>query len=284
MKSSAAWVRLILFLGAAARTATPAVAETADEIIAKARAYLGGDAALSAVHSVHFRGVLETQKVTPTGLVPQKFNVEICFQKPCQQLIVASGPETVETTGLDDYIAWRREQSLVDPTRWQQSVQRPDQIRWLRATAWENLNFFKGIEQQGGKAEVLGRATVDGRPAVKVAFSHSADVVFYNYFDLATGRRLLTETRDRTIRDEGEILVNGLRFPQRETQVMKALDAKGRPIEQTLIITFDKITINETFPESYFELPSLPFPRRLPAVKPAVVPAIVPPAGLTGTK
>ena len=280
MKQTALLIRLLLVLFAVSRTATPALAETADEIIAKARAYRGGDAALSAVESVHFTGVLETQKVTPTGLVPQKANVEIFFQKPCKQRIVATSAETIETTGLDDYVAWQREQDRADPTRWQLSVLGPEMIKWLRATAWENLNFFKGIGQQGGTAKVIGPATVDGCASIKVAFAHDATIVFYRYFDPATGRLLFTETRDRAIKEEGEILVNGLRFPRKEIQTMKGLDATGKPIERTLVMTFDKISLNETFPESDFELPVLPPTRpsatvKPPDLQPAVAPAAV---------
>jgi hypothetical protein len=285
MKRSAKLIRLLLFSGAAIRLATPVVAGTADDIIAKARAYLGGDAALSAVHSVHFSGVIETQKATPTGPVTQKASVEIFYQKPHQQRSVVTGPETVETTGLDEYIAWRRVQNVADSTRWQQSVLDPDMIRWLRAMAWENLNFFKGIEQEGGTAEVVGDATIDGRAAVKVAIAHDAKIVFYHYFDSATGKLLTTEARNQTTKEEGEILVNGLRFPQKEIEVIKSLDAKGQPVERTLVITFDKITVNETFPESYFEVPSLPAAGRSSGEKSAARQSTVAPAaGSTGAK
>jgi outer membrane lipoprotein-sorting protein len=267
VKRSAVLVCLVMLGGAAARSATPV---TAGAILARARAYLGDDAALSAVHSVHFKGVIKSQKVTPTGLVPQKAGIEIFFQKPFQQRIIITGAENIESTGLDGYDAWQREQSLADPSKERLTALGPDTIKWLRATAWENLNFYKGIEEQGGAMEVIGDTTVDGHPAVKVAMTHAAGIVFYHSFDAATGRLLFTETRDRTTREEGEILVDGLRFSQIETQTFKGLDASGRPVERKMVITFDKITLNETFPDSFFEMPLPRAPGSLRTANPPV--------------
>lgn len=282
MKRSADLIRVLLFFGSVAGAAAPVVAAPAGDVIARARAYLGGEAALSAVHAVHFVGTIESQKVTATGTVPQKASIEIIFQKPCQQRIVVTGAETVETTGLDGYDAWQREQSLTDPKRWNMSVLGPELIKWLRATTWENLNFYKGVAELGGTIEVVGETTLDGHPAVKVALAHDAAIVFTYYFDPATGRLLMTETKDRETREEGEILAGGVRFPQKEIQTVKSVDAKGRPLERKLVITFDKVTINETFPESDFEAPMLPPPNPAPAaisvpdLKSAAGPATVP--------
>jgi hypothetical protein len=284
MKRSLALVRVLLAFGAAARAAAPVAGGTADEIIAKARDYLGGDAALSAVHSLHFSGVIETRQMTPTGPVTQKDDIEIIFQKPYQQRVVVTRAQSIQCTALDDYVAWQREQDRTDPARFKQSVLGPDIIKWLRAMTWENLNFHKGIEKEGGTAEVVGAATVDGHAAVKVAFAHDPKIVFLYYFDPATGKLVLTETNDGIIREEGEILVNGLRFPQKEIQAMKGRDARGQPVERSFTVTFDKITLNETFPNSFFEPPVLPFQERLPAVKLPGLPSIVAPAGLTGGK
>jgi hypothetical protein len=273
-------VKRILLLGSIAMgVALPAPAQTADAIIAKARAYLGGDAALNAVNSVHFSGVLEPDNATPAGPKPANAAIDIIFQKPYQQRIVATGADSVETTALDGYSAWQRIQEVRNRNRWKLSVMGPDQIKRLRANTWENLYFFKDIEQRGGHTEVLGPATVDGQPAVKVAFLHEAGIVFYRYFNPETGRLLLTETEQGgSIREEGEIMVNGLRFPQKVTQTVKGVDAKGQPAERKLAMIFDKITINETFPESYFDLP-LAGPSGPPPTAGASSPAPVAPVG-----
>src|SRR5664279_6032500 len=77
MKPPATLLRILLLGGVALGVARPAPAPTADLIIAQARAYLGGDAALSAVNSIHFSGVVETDKVTPAGLKTEKVGIDI---------------------------------------------------------------------------------------------------------------------------------------------------------------------------------------------------------------
>ena len=180
---------LVRVLGAAAGLAgaTAVRAQTADQIIAKARAYLGGEAALDAVRSVHFVGTMETQEFTAAGPKPAKYAIEIIFQKPYQQRITKTSATIVETTGLDDLEAWVRIEDVTNQSRWRLSLLTPDMVRKLRANTWENLNFFKGIEQRGGRVEVLGPATIDGVATVKVAFIHEPGIVFNRYFDLASG-------------------------------------------------------------------------------------------------
>jgi hypothetical protein len=256
MMHSTSLKHILLLGGVAMGVALPAPAQTADAIIARARAYLGGDAALNAINSVHFAGVLETEQVTPPGLKPETFRVDVIFQKPYQQRIVATGAESIETTALDGYVAWQRIQEVRNRNRWQLSALGPGEIKSLRANTWENLGFFKGIEQRGGRVEVLGTASVDGKPAVKTAFTHEEGLVFYRYFDPATGKLVLSETaQGGSIKEEGEIMVNGVRFPKKTIQTAKGLDAKGQPVERRLAMTFDKITVNEAFPDSYFEMP-----------------------------
>lgn len=251
--------------------------ETADQIIARARAYLGGDSALGAIKSVHYRGIMETYQGTTAGSMSGKYGVDIVYQKPYQQRIIATGSDAVETTALDGYVAWVRKQDLHNPTRWQVMVVDPNQIKALRANNWEYLNFFKDIEQCGGKVEVLGPATADGLPAVKLAFTHEQGIVFYRYFDPATGKLLFSETsQGGSIRLEGEIIVNGVRFPQKIIQISKGLDAKGQAVEQKQVVTVDQITLNEVFPAEDFELPLLSPSSPLPAAGPLNLPAVNP--------
>ena len=78
--------------------------------------------------------------------------------------------------------------------------------------------------------------------------------MFYRFFDLATGKVVYSETETgSTIREHGEIIVNGVRFPKSIVTVSK--NPAGQP--QSVTITFDKITINETFPPNFFSVPSL---------------------------
>jgi len=251
-------------LGAAAR------AQTAEEVIAKARAYLGDEAALQAIRSVHFTGAIETVQAAPEGSKAVTAAIEIVFQKPYRQRITRTSPTAVQITALDDYDGWQRVQDVKDVNNWQLSLLQPDVVKNLRANTWENLNFFKGIEQRGGSVQVMGPATVKGVATTKVAFIHDPKIIYYRYFDAKSGRLVLTETNlGDQIMEEGEIMVNGLRFPQKVTSVGKAKNADGKIVEVPVVITFDKITLNENFPDEFFSVP----PLRPPASPPSALPA-----------
>ena len=230
-------------------------------IVTKARAYLGTDAALAGVNSVHYTGTLVTAGNTSAV-------IEIIFQKPFQQRITATSErtvpaakagdpavveKTVEITALDNYDAWRRLQDAKDSTRWQLTLLDKDQIKRLRANTWENLSYYSHLGQGGVEAKSMGPATVDGVACEKVAFRHAEDIVFLRYFDKATGRLVLTETEQGgSIREEGEIMVNGIRFPKK---VITTTRDNGK--ELSITVNFDKITLNEAFPESLFAIPEL---------------------------
>lgn len=219
-------------------------------IIAKARAYLGSEAALKAVKSVHYLGVLKSADPADKSQV----SIEIIFQAPYRQRIVAKSNKGTEITALDNYDAWQRVQSPSDPTRWNLTLLSPDQIKRLRANTWQNLAFFRGIEREGGKLVDHGDVTIDGVVCRKIEFSHTDKIIFYRYFEAATGRLVLTETEaGGTIREQGEQTIEGVRFPKMIANTTKL--AQGGA--QTINIAFSKITVNEPFDDQLFAIPSL---------------------------
>jgi hypothetical protein len=223
------------------------------EIITKARAFLGADDVLNAVNFVRYEGFL----IAPDPANPAKETkaaMEIIFQRPDRQRITARSEKMVEVTGLDGYEAWQRVYDPADPTKWRQTLLGPDQIKRLRANTWENLSYFRGVETRGGTVEDQGPADVDGVACRKVAFIHGAGIVFFRYFDAATGRLLLTETEGGgRIREQGEMVVNGIRFPKGIITITK--NAKGEDTKVTL--TFEKITVNEPLPAKEFAVPAI---------------------------
>ena len=201
-----------LVLAAFAVVAGAHAAEPA--IIAKARALLGSEAALNAVMSVHYTGtVTSTDSADPTKQT--RAAIEIIAQKPEQQRVVAKTETEVETTVLDGYEGWQRKQEIANPKNQRMVVFKPEAVKRLRAQAWENLAFFRGIEQQGGRIEDQGTKTIDGIACLKLAFIYAPTIIFYRYFDPATGRLVQTETEDGgTTREEGDVIVKGVRFPK----------------------------------------------------------------------
>ena len=240
----AAWGVLLAFV---------AVARGEHPLIAKARAFVGPEEVLVAVKSVHYVGSL----VTPDPTDAKKMTyvtVEIIVQDPYQQRITASSDRSVEVTALDGYDAWHRVQDPKDSTRWRMQLLGTDQIKRLRANTWENLAFYRGLEREGGRVVDQGDATKDGIACRKLAFIHAGGVVFLRYFDAATGRLVVTESESGvSIREQGEIRVNGLRFPKSIVTATRGDDGR----EKSVTLTFDQITLNESFPASTFAIPSL---------------------------
>ena len=232
-------------------------AETSEAWIAKARGYLGTDAALDAVETIHYVGTLESAGQSPasdekaqTTDLPEKYPVEIVFQKPYQQQMTVTRPASIDTMVLDGYDGWSRTTDRKNPKQWRVSLLDSEQIKQLRANTWENLWFFSGIEKKGGRVELGSDVTVDGIACVKLSFFHSDRIVFHRYFEKATGRRVKTETSNGSeIREEGELVVDGVRFPRKI--VNKA--ATG----QVTTIVFDSVVLNERIPTAVFAVPTL---------------------------
>ncbi len=240
-----------------ALVAGPLRAETAEQVIARARAYLGSEEALNAVTSIHFSGRLEGVDRVPskddkTKLVdvPVSLPAEIIFQKPYQQQIILTRPDAIETTALDGYEAWQRRANPLKPAAWQVNLLDSGQIKRLRANTWENLSFFAGLEKKGGRVQLGGEVNVDGIACVKLSFVHDTNIIFVRFFERATGRLIKTETESGAeIREEGEMIVNGVRFPHKVINK----SAGG----QITTITFDRVVLNERIPASQFAVPDL---------------------------
>jgi len=217
-------------------------ADAVSPVLAKARAYLGSERALNAVTTIHFTGSLEVDAAA-------KLPVDIVFQKPYQQRIMVTGPKVIEVTALDGYDAWQKRTNPANPTQWQVTLLDAGQVKRLRANTWENLSFFSGIDKKGGSVVAGGDVTVDGVACAKLSFVHADTIVFVRYFEKATGRLVKTETESGAeIREEGELIVNGVRFPRKV--INKVTNGP------TTIITFDKIELNGTVAGAEFAVPA----------------------------
>jgi outer membrane lipoprotein-sorting protein len=242
----------ILPVLAVASTLAVSVAAQELPIIAKARAYLGTEQALNAIKSIHFTGTVVSTSSAEPGK-ESRATIEIIAQKPDQQRVVATSEKGVETTVVDGYEGWQRYVETTNPKNQRLTVLKPDGVKRLRAQAWENLAFFRGLESRGGRVEDQGTETVDGVKCQKVAFVHAPGIVFVRYFDVTNGRLILTQNDDGGLtRETGEQIMNGVRFPKGMTMTVK--NAKGE--SQAVTITFDSLKVNETFPSAVFKMPA----------------------------
>jgi hypothetical protein len=222
-------------------------------VIAKARAFYGQDVDLAAIQSIHYQGRLVSTETSGDGeTLSVEAQVEIVFQKPYQQRIVASSPEKVEITALDDYEGWQRIEDPRNPATRRVGLLAKEQVKRLRANTWEQLSFFQGIESRGGTVVDHGLVDLDGRPAHKLAFVHDDDIIFTRYFAPADGQLLQTETEQGArIREDGELRAGGVRFPQRIVTSMPLADGGHRIVS----VEFESVTVNESFAAEDFRVP-----------------------------
>lgn len=245
-------MRLGLRLVSCVAIAGPAVAAE-PAIIAKARAYLGAESALQAVRSIHFVGSLTAANRSDPAKA-ETAAVEIFFQAPDRQRIQATSSKTVEVSALDGYDAWQRQQNVADPSKWQFKLLGTDQVKRLRASTWETLGFFRGIEEHGGRIEDQGPVVVEGMKCQKIAFIYAPNIIFYRYLEVATGHLIYTETEAGTVlREQGEMMVGGIRFPKSIVTTTSDNAGKG----QVVTLTFTKIVVNEPMPAQLFAVPNL---------------------------
>jgi hypothetical protein len=229
-------------------------------IIARARARLGGDAVLNELRSLHFYGTVAIADAKEPAKV-QTGKIELIFQRPDQQKITLTYDKAVppnehpliETTALDSYEGWSRIADATDATKWKLTLLDAERVKQLRASTWESLYYFRGLERVGGKVEDQGTTLKDGVTCQKIAFIHGPKLVFYRYFDAATGRLVVTETdAGMAIRESGETVVSGIRFPKTTVTSQTAGDKVS-----TVTITYDRIVVNEAIPAAQFAVPAI---------------------------
>jgi hypothetical protein len=228
-------------------------------VLGLARAYLGPQSTLDGIKSVHFVGTLQrtddgqVQKIAPSTL-------DMIFAKPLRQRLVVRGEKVTMTTVLDGYDAWDVFQDNKDPAKHRLNWLAVADVRALRANTWENLYFFSAPEN--GSVEDKGPATVDGVACERVDFDHGSGMVYQRYFDRDSGRLVLTINGSESIRESGEIMVNGVRFPR--VIVSSSKDSSGKDLTATA--TFERISVNDPLEPGLFSVPS--FPVATPAAAP----------------
>ncbi|MEZ5276671.1 MAG: hypothetical protein R3F07_09845 [Opitutaceae bacterium] len=213
-----------------------------DAIIQRARAFVGSEEALNRITSIHYTGRLQSEEGT-TG------RVDIIFQKPYFQSIVVEVENVRETTALSGYDGWRKIEDVTNESDWELTLLEAPQIRRLQANTLENLSFYRPGEKDPVQVIDDGEVEVDGITCDKLVFRHSASIQFIRYFDAASGRLVLTETEQGgSIRELGEILVDGVRFPERVIT---------RVGDQSSTIIFESVEVNTVFDEDRFDVPML---------------------------
>jgi hypothetical protein len=230
----------------------PQVARAEPAVLGLARAYLGPQSTLDGITSIHYVGTLERVDPGPNGKPSPSTTLEMVFSKPLRQRLVIRGPKVTMTTVLDGYDAWDSFQDNQDPSKHKLTWLTAAGIKTLRANTWENLYYYRAPE--GGTIEDKGPSTIDGIDCERVDFAHGPAIVYERYFDRDSGRLVLTVTGTESIRESGEIKVDGIRFPK--TIVSTTKPAGGKELVATA--TFESITVNEPLTDNLFAVPYFP--------------------------
>ena len=221
-------------------------------MVGLARAYLGPDSTLDGITSIHFVGTLDRVDPGHPAGGPVHGALDLVFAKPMRQRLVVRTEKTTLTTVLDGYDAWDHLQDNSDPSRFQLKWLSVGDIKTLRANTLESLYFYRGL-QEAGSVEDKGPATVDSVACERVDFTHGPGIVYERFFDRDTGRLVLTVRGQESIRESGEIRVDGLRFAKSIVSVTRM--PKGGDLVST--VTFTSITLNEPPAAGAFEAPSI---------------------------
>ncbi len=258
MKAMSKAFVLILACTAAPLAIPGAQAEPA--VLGLARAYRGPESTLDAIRSVHYVGTLERRDPDHADSAAAPGALDMIFAKPLRQRMVDREEKSSRTTVLDGYDAWDFTQSNTDPSKFRLTWLAAGDIRTLRANTWENLYNYTCPE--GGVVEDKGPATIDNIACERVDFTHGPGIVYERYFDRDTGRLVLTVRGPETIRESGEIMADGVRFPK--TIVSSTKTPEGKEIVTT--VTFSRVVLNEPVRPDLFAAPNnLPLKSAHPA-------------------
>lgn len=216
--------------------ATPTAAET----IQRARVHLGGDAALDRVQSLIYRGTFETADAVTGQIV-------ITLKKPARQHLELIIDDTRRITAINDFEGWERVSRISNPEEWSMVLIDFNEFRRMRANTWENLFFFRGIEQMRGRVIDRGLVTFNEKEAHLLVFEYDRNLSYSRYFDPQSGRLYATvNDRGQEIREEGEMMVDGIRFPR---EIISRVD--GRDVMR---VRFSEIRVNPPVDDQIFEV------------------------------
>ncbi|MGE9290613.1 MAG: hypothetical protein ACQKBT_06470 [Puniceicoccales bacterium] len=216
-------------------------AKSLEDVISKARAFVGPEEKLESIETLLYEGTL----VPANGA--QERRVTLLLRKPASQSLVITqgeGEISMVVNGMEGFMI----QKNLTTGEVGYGPLPTDQVRRFKANAAENLYFFRFPASAQVRVKYLGEEVFRGQTVDAVRFIHPGGIRFFRYFDPETGELVATKTDTGTVNtEEGEVRIEGLRFAD------QVLSFEGDELAHT--ITFDKIEVNPELPEGAFAFP-----------------------------
>jgi len=226
-----------------------AVAQTAEELVARNLAAKGGVEKIKAIKSLRMSGKLETSDGSFNALLSQERKAPEFLRDS----LTIQGMSRIQA--YDGSTGWQISpfQGRKDP-----ELMGEDQLRGFV----EEADFYGPLvdyQAKGNTIEYLGHATVDGDDAYRLKVTLKNGDFIYYFLDPDTGLEIRTETHEfirGSVRERVENFgsykqVAGVYFPF-------ALEAGSVNAPAEVKITIDKIEANVEIPDSAFKMPAAP--------------------------
>ncbi len=213
-----------------------------EDIVSKAREYLGGDEVLLNIKTIYYEGEFENVLSGDGG------TMKIWLEKPLKYRMVSETQNIKQIIVVNDYDGWSQTFDKKTKTKSLAFVFSGKDLKRTRATVWENLNFFTNLDMLRGTVIYQGEVKIENQDAVLIKFDYGDDIYFKRYFNKQTGRLMQTASDlGIMLKEIGEQKINGILFP---TSIFTYKDDKV-----INSMTFKDIRINEQFDEELFTEP-----------------------------
>jgi outer membrane lipoprotein-sorting protein len=244
--------KALVGLVAGATLVAPALAQTVDEVIAKANEARGGLEKMKAVQSVRITG-----KMTMGPGLEAPMTIEMKRPRNARMEFTIQGMTGVQA--FDGQQAWG-----ISPMGSQKAEPLPPEM----AKDLDNQADIDGplvdYKAKGHQVELVGKEKIEGTDAWKLKVTLKTGDVQYIFLDADSNLEIRNESRrvvrgsemeiESTIGDYKE--AGGVLWPHSIQS-----GAKGRPEKQ--VLSFDKIEINPAIDDSRFKMPA-PKPAEAP--------------------
>lgn len=228
----------------ACATSTIAAELTAPAIIAQARAALGTEAELTAIHAIQF----ELTSVDAAGKPAGYTLLEVAAPDRRYQLSLNATRTIEEVLATNGNEGWRKTTQTS-----QVGVLRAEFVAVLRDMAASDLTFFAAPAERVGSVKLGASTAINGRAQVAVEYNYKSGFRLIRHFDATTF--LLTAT-DQPMPD-GKVQrqlvtaterVGGILFTKQETILVDG--------QKVAVANYEKILLNPELVKNHFVFPT----------------------------